>query len=153
MHTVFISTGSNLGNRGNFLSKAEEEITVHAGSILAASHIIETPPWGNTEQPAFLNQVLKIKTRFPPLFLMESLLDIEKAMGRNRTEKWGPRIIDIDILFFNNRIINQEDLCIPHPHLHEREFVLKPMVEIAPDFVHPVFQKTMSELLQELNNA
>jgi 2-amino-4-hydroxy-6-hydroxymethyldihydropteridine diphosphokinase len=142
-----------MGNRAEFLARAEEEITRFIGHIEAASSIIETAPWGKTDQPAFLNQVLKIKTRFPPFFLMESLLDIEKAMGRNRTEKWGPRIIDIDILFFNNRIINEKGLCIPHPHLHEREFVLKPMVEIAPDFVHPVLQKTMSELLQELNHA
>lgn len=142
-----------MGNRAEFLARAVEEITQFIGQIEAFSSIIETAPWGKTDQPAFLNQVLKIKTRFPPFFLMESLLDIEKAMGRNRTEKWGPRIIDIDILFFNNRIINEEGLCIPHPHLHEREFVLKPMVEIAPDFVHPVLQKTMSELLQELNHA
>jgi 2-amino-4-hydroxy-6-hydroxymethyldihydropteridine diphosphokinase len=142
-----------MGNRAEFLARAVEEITQFIGQIEAFSSIIETAPWGKTDQPAFLNQVLKIKTRFPPLFLMESLLDIEKAMGRNRTEKWGPRIIDIDILFFNNRIINEKGLCIPHPHLHEREFVLKPMVEIAPDFVHPVLQKTMSELLQELNHA
>jgi 2-amino-4-hydroxy-6-hydroxymethyldihydropteridine diphosphokinase len=142
-----------MGNREEYLARAEEEITHFIGHIEAASSIIETAPWGKTDQPAFLNQVLKIKTRFPPLFLMESLLDVEKAMGRNRTEKWGPRIIDIDILFFNNRIINEEGLCIPHPHLHEREFVLKPMVEIAPDFVHPVLQKTMSALLQELTHA
>jgi 2-amino-4-hydroxy-6-hydroxymethyldihydropteridine diphosphokinase len=142
-----------MGKRAEFLARAVEEITQFIGQIEAFSSIIETAPWGKTDQPAFLNQVLKIKTRFPPLFLMEILLDIEKAMGRNRTEKWGPRIIDIDILFFNNRIINEKGLCIPHPHLHEREFVLKPMVEIAPDFVHPVLQKTMSELLQELNHA
>lgn len=153
MHTVYLSTGSNLGNRAEYLARAEEEITTFIGHIEAASSVIETAPWGKTDQPAFLNQVLKIKTRLPPLFLMEQLLDIEKDMGRNRNEKWGPRIIDIDILFFDNRIINQEHLRVPHPHLHEREFVLKPMVEIAPDFVHPILQKTMSELLQELTHA
>ena len=153
MHTVYISTGSNLGNREGFLSKAEEEITAHAGSIEAASLILETPPWGNTDQPHFLNRVLQVKTPLPPLFLMECLLDIEKRMGRNREEKWGPRIIDLDILFIDSLIIHEPGLSVPHPYLHEREFVLKPMVELAPDFVHPVLNKTMSELLQELNDA
>jgi 2-amino-4-hydroxy-6-hydroxymethyldihydropteridine diphosphokinase len=84
---------------------------------------------------------------------MDTLLQIERDMGRNRHEKWGPRIIDLDILFFDNRIINEEGLCVPHPHLHERDFVLKPMVEIAPDFMHPTIEKTMVELLVELSHA
>jgi len=153
VHSVYISTGSNLGNREGFLSKAEEELSAHAGNIEAASQIIETAPWGNTDQPQFLNRVLQIKTQLPPLFLMECLLDIEKRMGRNRGEKWEPRIIDLDILFFDNQIIIEPGLSVPHPYLHEREFVLRPMVELAPAFVHPVLNKTMSELLQELNNA
>ena len=153
MHTVFLSTGSNLGNREGFLTKAEEEIAAHAGQIEAKSQIIETAPWGNTDQPHFLNRVLRIKTQLAPLFLIECLLDIEKRMGRNRAEKWGPRIIDIDILFFDDLIINEPGLCLPHPYLHQREFVLKPMVEIAPDYLHPVLKKTMTELLHTLHNA
>jgi 2-amino-4-hydroxy-6-hydroxymethyldihydropteridine diphosphokinase len=153
VHTVYISSGSNLGNREGFLSNAEEEIAVRAGHIEAASEIIETTPWGNTNQPHFLNRVLRVKTQLSPLFLIECLLDIEKRMGRNRQEKWGPRIIDLDILFFDDQIINDPGLCVPHPYLHEREFVLKPMVELAPDFMHPVLKKTMSELLQELRHA
>lgn len=142
-----------MGNREEYLARAEEEITHFIGHIEAASSIIETAPWGKTDQPHFLNRVLQVTTRLTPSSLIKSLLDIEKTMGRNRDEKWGPRIIDLDILFFDNQIISETGLSIPHPHLHEREFVLKPMVEIAPDFVHPVLQKTMSALLQELTHA
>lgn len=153
MHTVYLSTGSNLGNRENYLLQAEEAITELVGHIDARSSVIETAPWGKTDQPNFLNRVLRVKTKLPPLFLMETLLQIERDMGRNRHEKWGPRIIDLDILFFDNRIIDEEGLCVPHPHLHERDFVLKPMVEIAPDFMHPIMEKTVAELLQELSHA
>ncbi len=142
-----------MGNREEFLARAEAEITQYIGSIEALSSVIETAPWGKTDQPHFLNRVLKVTTQLTPSSLMKSLLEIEKMMGRNRNEKWGPRIIDLDILFFDYQIISEPGLCIPHPHLHEREFVLKPIVEIAPDFMHPVLKKTMSELLQELNHA
>jgi 2-amino-4-hydroxy-6-hydroxymethyldihydropteridine diphosphokinase len=153
VHTVYLSTGSNLGNRENYLLRAEEAITEFVGHIDARSSVIETAPWGKTDQPNFLNRVLRVKTKMPPHFLMDTLLQIERDMGRNRHEKWGPRIIDLDILFFDNRIINEEGLCVPHPHLHERDFVLKPMVEIAPDFMHPTMEKTMVELLVELSHA
>lgn len=153
MHTVYLSTGSNLGNREAYLFQAEEAITALVGHIEACSSIMETAPWGKTDQPHFLNRVLRVKTKLPPIFLMKSLLQIEQDMGRNRLEKWGPRIIDLDMLFFNNRIIDEDGLRVPHPHLHERDFVLKPMVEIAPDFIHPVLQKTMAELLAELNHG
>ena len=153
MHTVYLSTGSNLGNRENYLLRAEEAITEFVGHIDARSSVIETAPWGKTDQPNFLNRVLRVKTKMLPHFLMDTLLQIERDMGRNRHEKWGPRIIDLDILFFDNRIINEEGLCVPHPHLHERDFVLKPMVEIAPDFMHPTMEKTMVELLEELSHA
>jgi len=153
VHTVYLSTGSNLGNRENYLLRAEEASTDFVGHIDARSNMIETAPWGKTDQPNFLNRVLRVKTKMPPHFLMDTLLQIERDMGRNRHEKWGPRIIDLDILFFDNRIINEEGLCVPHPHLHERDFVLKPMVEIAPDFMHPTMEKTMVELLQELSHA
>ena len=153
MHTVYLSTGSNLGNRENYLLQAEEAIIEFIGHIDARSSIMETAPWGKTEQPNFLNRALRIKTKLPPLFLMETILEIEREMGRNRQEKWGPRIIDLDVLFFDNRIIDEDGLRVPHPHLHERDFVLKPMVEIAPDFIHPVLHKTMAELLAELNHG
>lgn len=153
MHTVYLSTGSNLGNRENYLLQAEDAITEFVGHIDARSSIIETAPWGKTDQPHFLNRVLRVKTKLPPVFLMETLLEIEQDMGRNRAEKWGPRIIDIDVLFFDDRIISEAGLSVPHPHLHEREFVLKPLAEIAPLLVHPAMKKTMAELLQELSHA
>jgi 2-amino-4-hydroxy-6-hydroxymethyldihydropteridine diphosphokinase len=142
-----------LGNRENLLIQAEEAITEWVGPIDARSSIVETAPWGKTDQPHFLNSVLRVKTRLPPIQLMEMLLQIEQDMGRNRAEKWGPRTIDIDLLFYDSRIINEPGLCVPHPHMHEREFVLKPLVEIAPDFVHPVMLKTMSELLESLSHG
>ena len=153
MHTVYLSTGSNLGNRENHLILAEEAITEWIGPIDARSSIVETAPWGKTNQPHFLNRVLRVKTRLPPIQLMELLLQVEQDMGRNRNEKWGPRIIDVDVLFYDSRIINEPGLCVPHPHMHEREFVLKPLVEIAPDFEHPVMLKTMSELLESLSHG
>lgn len=153
MHTVYLSTGSNLGNRENHLILAEEAITEWIGPIDARSSIVETAPWGKTDQPHFLNRVLRVKTRLPPIQLMELLLQVEQDMGRNRNEKWGPRIIDVDVLFYDSRIINEPGLCVPHPHMHEREFVLKPLVEIAPDFEHPVMLKTMSELLESLSHG
>lgn len=153
MHTVYLSTGSNLGNRETLLIQAEEAITEWVGLIDARSSIVETTPWGKTDQPHFLNRVLRVKTRLPPIQLMEMLLQIEQDMGRNRAEKWGPRTIDIDVLFYDSRIINEPGLCVPHPHMHERAFVLKPLSEIAPDFIHPVLQKSISGLLDDLNNA
>ena len=153
MHTVYLSTGSNLGNRENHLILAEEAITEWIGPIDARSSIVETAPWGKTNQPHFLNRVLRVKTRLPPIQLMELLLQVEQDMGRNRNEKWGPRIIDVDVLFYDSRIINEPGLCVPHPHMHEREFVLKPLVEIAPDFEHPVMLKSMSELLESLSHG
>jgi 2-amino-4-hydroxy-6-hydroxymethyldihydropteridine diphosphokinase len=142
-----------LGNRETLLIQAEEAITEWVGPIDARSSIVETAPWGKTDQPYFLNRVLRVKTRLPPIQLMEMLLQIEQDMGRNRAEKWGPRTIDIDVLFYDSRIINEPGLCVPHPYMHEREFVLKPLVEIAPGFMHPVLQKTMSELLDALSHG
>jgi 2-amino-4-hydroxy-6-hydroxymethyldihydropteridine diphosphokinase len=142
-----------LGNRETLLIQAEEAITEWVGLIDARSSIMETAPWGKTDQPHFLNRVLRVKTRLPPIQLMEMLLQIEQDMGRNRAEKWGPRTIDIDVLFYDSRIINEPGLCVPHPHMHERAFVLKPLSEIAPDFIHPVLQKSIAGLLNDLNNA
>lgn len=153
MHTVYLSTGSNLGNRETLLIQAEEAITEWVGPIDARSSIVETAPWGKTDQPHFLNRVLQVKTRLPPIQLMEMLLQIEQDMGRSRAEKWGPRTIDIDVLFYDSRIINEPGLYVPHPHMHERAFVLKPLNEIAPDFIHPVLQKSIAGLLNDLNNA
>lgn len=129
------------------LSKAVEEIGKYAGIIIQTSPVYETAAWGNTRQNAFLNQVVEIKSRLSPADLMQKLLQIEKSMGRMRDLKWGPRRIDIDILFYGQTIINNTGLLIPHPHIQDRRFVLQPLLDIAPGFVHPKLNLTIEELL------
>jgi 2-amino-4-hydroxy-6-hydroxymethyldihydropteridine diphosphokinase len=144
---AFIALGSNLGDRRENIARALEKIRdLPESSILRQSSIIETKPVGNTNQPDFLNSVIKIKTGLSPAQLLNHLLQIESEMGRVRKERWGPRIIDLDILFFNDEIIQTPDLTIPHPEILNREFILNLMNEIAPDFVHPVEKKTIEGL-------
>lgn len=150
MPTAYLSTGSNMGKRHEMLLKAISLLSASAGEIVTLSRVVETPAWGKTDQPDFLNQVLVLKTTLPPRELLNTILDIEMQMGRNRIEKWGPRIIDIDILFYDDEIINEDGLQIPHPWMHERRFVLEPLSEIAPDLLHPLLKKNMAELLHEL---
>lgn len=148
MNTTYLLLGSNLKNPAEQLSIARNHITPNIGEIIKASSLYATSAWGNTNQPDFLNQVIVVKSDFSADFIMETILKIEENMGRIRTQKNAPREIDIDILFFNNDIINLPELTIPHPLLQERKFVLIPLNEIAPDFKHPILLKTTQELLE-----
>lgn len=150
MHTVYLILGSNLGDRNAILSKAVFLINSKIGEIILKSKIYETAPWGGVEQPAYLNQVLMLRTTLSPEKTLKDVLEIEKELGRVRAVKWGARSLDIDILFYDDMVINTDDLKIPHPFIHQRKFVLVPLVEIAPKFVHPLFNTTSEHLLNEL---
>lgn len=146
-HTAYLSLGTNMGDKKKNLLEAAEKIgNLENTKIIAQSTIIETEPFGYTEQDMFLNSCLEIKTLFTPQELLKELLGIELQMGRVREIKWGPRIIDIDILFFDDEIIGEADLAVPHPWICERMFVLEPLSEIAPNFVHPLEKKTVGTL-------
>jgi 2-amino-4-hydroxy-6-hydroxymethyldihydropteridine diphosphokinase len=150
MNKVYLLLGSNLGNRQENLEKALQHISRQAGPIVTASPVYETAPWGNEKQNPFYNQAVEVHTTLAPHALMASLLVIESLLGRIRSkEKYGPRLIDIDLLFYNDTIINTPELTLPHPYLHTRRFVLVPLNELKPDLVHPVFQKTINQLLAE----
>ena len=148
MNIAFLLLGGNLGDREATLAQAREAIGV-LGSISKASSLYETAAWGKTDQPAFLNQALELRTTLSARQLLRRLLKIEKKMGRERLEKYGPRIIDIDILLFNNEVHTYPLLKLPHPELPNRRFALAPLAEIAPDLVHPVLKKTIKEMLEE----
>ena len=147
MNKVFLITGANLGDRKKNLQTAATSIEKRIGRILQSSAIYETEPWGNNDQPAFYNQVHIVESKLPATQILKDILEIEKQMGRVRTTKNAARIIDIDILFFNNEIINEPDLVIPHPEISNRRFVLTPLNELSPAMIHPVFQKDINTLL------
>ena len=147
MHDVFLQLGSNIGDRKKYLDEAVSLITFELGLINNISKVYESTPWGVEGQQKYLNQILQINYKFEPLDLLKSILDIESRMGRKRIEKWGERVIDIDIIFFSNYIIENVDLCIPHRHMHQRNFVLVPLNDIASDYIHPKYKITVKELL------
>jgi 2-amino-4-hydroxy-6-hydroxymethyldihydropteridine diphosphokinase len=150
---VHIGIGSNLGERRENCQKALELLKGKGVTIRKLSSFYETEPWGVTDQPSFLNAAVELETTLPPDKLLFILKDIEKTMGRVKTIQWGPRIIDLDILFYDDEIIDTDLLKIPHPLLHERDFVLAPLVEICPDKVHPVAGKTIRKLKEDLDCA
>lgn len=147
LQIVYLLLGSNLGNKKEILNKAIELLDEKIGIIISQSKDYETKPWGVTDQPDFLNLAIAIHTRRTPLEILEQTQSIENQLGRIRKEKWGARLIDIDIMFYGNEIIDEPNLKIPHPLMQERDFALIPLAEIAPDFLHPVLGKTISELM------
>lgn len=146
-NTVFLITGGNIGDRRQNLQRATKLIAERIGTIEKSSGIYETEAWGITDQPAFYNQVHIVKTKLPARKVLDSILKIEEEMGRKRTIKNAARVIDIDILFFNDETVNEQNLTIPHPHISDRRFVLLPLNEVAPQMIHPVFKKSIAELL------
>ena len=149
---VFLGLGSNMGDRAANLRAAADLISKNIGKIAKKSHIYETQPWGNPDQDRFLNQVVMANTTLDPRDILDKISRIERELGRERRgdkEKWGPRTIDIDILFYGKRIIRDKGLEIPHPELHKRAFVLVPLMEIAAELEHPLLKKQMDELYMD----
>ena len=149
MNVTYLLLGSNEGDRISWLQQGKEQIELHCGAANDASSIYQTAAWGLEEQPDFLNQVVCIHTLLKPGELLLCIQQIENKLGRQRTVKWGQRTLDIDILLYNNEVINLPDLNIPHPFLEKRRFTLAPLCEIAPNLVHPILNKTMLQLLED----
>jgi 2-amino-4-hydroxy-6-hydroxymethyldihydropteridine diphosphokinase len=147
---AYLSLGSNLGDRLSNLKiavlKMEESDSI---TLLESSPVYETEPVGKEDQPWFLNSVALVETSIEPLSLLDDLLGIEKAMGRQREVKWGPRNVDLDILLYDDLIIDSDRLTLPHPQIHKRRFILLPLVRMNPDLMHPLLKKTVKELLRE----
>lgn len=149
MAVVYLGLGTNIGDRKANLQQARKAIAAFA-TIKTQSSLYETAAWGYTDQAPFLNQVLAIQTRFSPLNLLKKLKKIEAELGREESFRWGPRLIDLDILFYGQDLVKLPTLTIPHENLHNRAFVLVPLAEIAPNFIHPVFKKSVQALLEAL---
>jgi len=149
MNRAYLLMGGNLGNREINFAQVKGYIEQLCGPVIQSSSLYETAAWGKTDQPSFLNQALEIETELDAGHLIDRALEIERLMGRERKEKYGPRIIDIDILLFNNEQYDLPFLKIPHPEMQNRRFALTPLAEIAADVQHPVFKKSIYQLLKE----
>lgn len=150
MPTIYLALGANLGHRLENLRAAIQHLAPNI-TVTRCSRIYETEPWGVTDQPRFLNMALQAKTDLSPFELLDALKKIEKKMGRTETVRYGPRVIDLDILLYDDLILQTERLEIPHPRLAERRFVLTPLNDIAPQVIHPLFKQSIYALLQNLN--
>jgi 2-amino-4-hydroxy-6-hydroxymethyldihydropteridine diphosphokinase len=148
MNKAYLLIGGNMGNRVQNLGRAVQ-LLGGIGIVKALSGLYETEAWGKTDQPAFLNQAVLLETPLKARELLQAVLAIEEKLGRKREVKYGPRIIDIDILFYNRHIIDEPGLAVPHPEIQNRRFALEPMHEIADEFVHPVLKKSITTLLKE----
>jgi len=153
MYSSFLLTGSNIGDRAAWLLQAQQWLEKDCGKIEKLSSLYETAAWGKEDQAAFMNQAIWLKTQLDPRQLLQRMLDIEKKLGRVRQEKYGPRVIDIDLLFYEDRILHYPELRLPHPEVHNRRFALTPLSEIAPDFIHPVLKKSIQQLLEECSDT
>jgi 2-amino-4-hydroxy-6-hydroxymethyldihydropteridine diphosphokinase len=149
MNNAYLLIGGNLGDRLANLNNAIQKIELHCGKIISSSAIYETAAWGFTEQPPFFNQALQVETALSATELMQQLLIIELSLGRERLLPLGPRTIDLDIIYFNNEIIQNDIVSIPHPRMEQRNFVLIPLNEIAPTYLHPVLNIPTSTLLKQ----
>lgn len=152
MYTTYLLLGSNLGDSRKYLADAILEIEDRLGKLQKKSSLYQTASWGRHDQPDFINQVIELKTDLNPAMLLAGILKIEQDLGRKRVQKWGSRTIDIDILLYEDQVINEADLVIPHPYLPVRRFSLMPLNEIASDLIHPLSGKTIRELLNELSD-
>lgn len=146
---TYLSIGSNVGDRVANVRAAFALIDKNIGKIARKSHLYETQAWGKTDQEAFINQVVMTNTYHDPRTLLEEITKIERQLGRERGEKWGPRVIDVDILFYGKRVIRDKGLEIPHPEIQQRMFILVPFMEIEGDFEHPTLHKTIDQLYED----
>ncbi|MGY6522872.1 MAG: 2-amino-4-hydroxy-6-hydroxymethyldihydropteridine diphosphokinase [Mongoliitalea sp.] len=152
METVVLILGGNLGDREKLILEAKRQLSNIVGEIVQESKIYETAAWGGASEGNYLNQVLILETDLKALEILEVIQSIEQALGRERIQKWGNRTMDIDILYLGKQIIHEPQLIVPHPYISVRKFVLVPLVDVLPDFIHPIHQKSHLELLEQLND-
>lgn len=149
MEEIYLGLGSNIGDRKKHIVQTINKIETQIGPCIRQSGLYKTAAWGKTNQSYFINQVIQISTSKAPIEILDGILDIEMQLGRVRKEKWGERTIDIDLLFYGSEIVELARLLVPHPFIAERRFVLVPMHEIAPDFIHPIFERSIGDLLED----
>lgn len=150
---LFLLLGGNLGDRQATLKQAQTRLEEQVGELISASGLYETAAWGVTDQPPYLNQVLAFETELAPLAVLDRTQAIEQALGRVRREHWGARTLDIDLLYYDDLILQTDQLTLPHPLLPDRRFALVPLCEIAPDFLHPILQKRNWEILRDCRDV